>query len=345
MATDQHLADFSQVPVIDIAPLVAGEPGQAEVARQLHQACTESGFFYVVGHGVDEALIAQLEKLSREFFALTKPEKMQISMAQGGRAWRGYFAVGDELTSGKPDRKEGVYFGAELPDDHPAVIARTPMHGRNLFPTLPGAGGEAFRATVLEYLAQLTQLGHTLMRGISLSLGLEASYLDDRYTREPLILFRIFNYPYVPQQAAAGESSWGVGEHTDYGLLTILRQDDIGGLQVKSKSRWIDAPPIPGSFVCNIGDMLDHMTRGLYRSTPHRVLNRAQHDRLSFPFFFDPNFWAEMRPIDELATQTAVDDRHERWDRANVHDFRGTYGDYVLNKVAKVFPQLREEVL
>jgi isopenicillin N synthase-like dioxygenase len=315
------------------------------VAKQLHQACTESGFFYVVGHGVDEDLIARLEKLSRQFFALSKPEKMRISMAQGGRAWRGYFAVGDELTSGKPDRKEGIYFGTELADDHPAVSAHTPMHGRNLFPAIPGVDESDFRETVLEYLAQLTQLGHALMAGISLSLGLEASYFDDRYTRDPLILFRIFNYPYVPQPVAAGEATWGVGEHTDYGLLTILRQDDAGGLQVKSKSRWVDAPPIPGSFVCNIGDMLDHMTRGFYRSTPHRVLNRAAHDRLSFPFFFDPNFSAEMRAIDELAEHTAVDDRHERWDRANVHEFRGTYGEYVLNKVAKVFPQLREEVL
>ena len=96
------------------------------------------------------------------------------------------------------------------------------------------------------------------------------TYFADRYTRDPLILFRIFNYPYSPDRAADQER-WGVGEHTDYGVLTILRQDDTGGLQVKSRRRWIDAPPIPGTFVCNIGDMLDRMTRGLYRSTPHRV--------------------------------------------------------------------------
>src|SRR5581483_5477960 len=126
--------------------------------------------------------------------------------------------------------------------------------------------------------------------------------------------------------------------------LTVLLQDDAGGLEVRSSSGWVSAPPVPGSFVCNIGDMLDRMTRGVYRSTPHRVRNPAPRDRLSFPFFFDPNFLAPVQPID-LPGEAPVDDRDERWDRASVHAFQGTYGDYLLNKVAKVFPQLRQEVL
>jgi isopenicillin N synthase-like dioxygenase len=180
------------------------------------------------------------------------------------------------------------------------------------------------------------------MAGIALSLRLDESYFRARYTGDPLILFRIFNYPYVP---TADDVSWGVGEHTDYGVLTILRQDDAGGLQVKSRSRWIDAPPVPKSFVCNIGDMLDRMTQGRYRSTPHRVRNAARRDRLSFPFFFDPNFQAEIRPVEGLDALPRPDDWQERWDRASVHAFQGTYGDYVLSKVAKVFPELRKEVL
>jgi isopenicillin N synthase-like dioxygenase len=244
--------------------------------------------------------------------------------------------VGQELTSGKPDQKEGLYFGAELGDEHPKVQAGVPLHGRNLFPELPG-----FRETVLAYLDQLTRLGHTLMEGIALSLGLDASYFWDRYTRDPLILFRIFHYPPLP--AAQAEALWSVGEHTDYGLLTILLQDDAGGLQVKSKSGWIEAPPIPGSFVCNIGDMLDRMTGGLYRSTAHRVRNRANVGRLSFPFFFDPNFDAAVRPIDTSAA--IVDDKAERWDGVSVRELSGTYGDYILGKVAKVFPDLKRAAL
>jgi isopenicillin N synthase-like dioxygenase len=135
-----------------------------------------------------------------------------------------------------------------------------------------------------------------------------------------------------------------VGEHTDYGLLTILWQDDAGGLEVRSRSGWVAAPPIPGSFICNIGDMLDRMTRGVYRSTPHRVLNTAGRDRLSFPFFFDPNFAARVQPIEGLDREAFHDDREQRWDRASVHEFHGTYGEYLLNKVSKVFPQLRSEI-
>jgi isopenicillin N synthase-like dioxygenase len=324
----------STIPIINIGPLGGGTEGRYAVADEIGRACRECGFFYVVGHGVGEDLQRRLEGLSRRFFAQDLEAKMEIRMARGGRAWRGYFPVGGELTSGQPDLKEGMYFGAELGDDHPMARAGVPMHGQNLFPSnIPG-----FRETALEYMAAMTELGHALMRGVALSLGLDESYFAEHYTGDPLILFRIFNYP--AQSAAPG---WGVGEHTDYGLLTILKQDESGGLQVKSQSRWIEAHPVPGSFVCNIGDMLDRLTGGLYRSTAHRVRNVSGRDRLSFPFFFDPNFNAEVEPLPLGAT--SIDDRDERWDQVSVHEFRGTYGDYLLGKVAKVFPQLRREVL
>jgi isopenicillin N synthase-like dioxygenase len=327
------------VPLINIGPLRAGGDERHEAALQIGRACRDVGFFYVADHGVDPELSARLERLSRQFFEQDQATKMRIRMSRGGRAWRGYFPVGGELTSGKPDQKEGIYFGAELAEDHPLVRAGTPLHGRNLFPDIP-----LFRETVLAYMGALTQLGHTLMAGIALSLGLAESYFADRYTGEPLILFRIFNYPYSAASVEDPEPRWGVGEHTDYGLLTILKQDDTGGLQTKSKSGWINAPPIANSFVCNIGDMLDRMTGGLYRSTPHRVRNTRPCDRLSFPFFFDPNFNAAIRPIQGLASAPLHDDRDTRWDRASVHEFQGTYGDYLLNKVSKVFPELRQAV-
>jgi isopenicillin N synthase-like dioxygenase len=264
---------------------------------------------------------------------------MEIAMEHGGRAWRGYFPVGAELTSGKADVKEGIYFGAELPADHPRVKDGTPLHGANLFPrTVP-----ELRTAVLGYMDAMTRVGHAVMEGIALSLGLAASYFSDHYTREPLTLFRIFNYPGDPT-ARAEEPRWGVGEHTDYGLLTILKQDDTGGLEVKSGLGWIPAPPIPGAFLCNIGDMLDRMTAGQYKSTPHRVQNVARRDRLSFPFFFDPNFDASIAPIVTPDATLVSGDRAGRWDGASVHEFEGTYGDYLLAKVSKVFPQLRRKV-
>jgi isopenicillin N synthase-like dioxygenase len=328
--------DFSHIHVIDVSELVAGAPSQRAVADRLGQACRESGFFYVVGHGVEEDLQQRLHELSRQFFAQDVETKMRVRMALGGRAWRGYFRVGDELTSGQPDQKEGLYFGQELAADHPLVRAGTPLHGPNLFPADP----PGFRDTVLEYMRALTHLGQRLLAGLALALALEASYFAGRYTAEPLTLFRIFNYP-----PPADPTLWGVGEHTDYGLLTILLQDDAGGLEVRSRSQWVAAPPVPGSFVCNIGDMLDRMTRGLFRSTPHRVRNLAPRPRLSFPFFFDPNFFVRVQPIEHPGREPAPDDQAERWDRASVHAFQGTYGDYLLGKVGKVFPQLRQAVL
>lgn len=325
--------DFTQLPIIDIEPLLIGSGDRNAVAAQIAQACREVGFFYIVGHNVGERLQRNLEDLSRTFFAQPLEEKLDIRMEKGGRAWRGYFPVGRELTSGKPDLKEGLYFGAELDAKHPLVEAGTPMHGPNLFPDIA-----LFRETVLGYMTAMTRLGHTLMNGVALSLGLNESYFDQRYTNDPLILFRIFNYP-----ATTEDQVWGVGEHTDYGLLTILKQDRTGGLQVRSKSGWVDAAPVPGAFVCNIGDMLDRMTGGLYHSTPHRVKSPLKHDRLSFPFFFDPNFNAEVEAID--LGRSIDDDSDKRWDRVSVHDFSGTYGEYLLNKVAKVFPQLRRDVL
>ncbi len=214
--------------------------------------------------------------------------------------------------------------------------AGTPLHGANLFPEQDG-----FRETVHAWIDAMTRLGHLLMGGIALSLELPEDWFAARYTGDPLVLFRIFNYPEIPRGDA--DPPWSVGEHTDYGVLTILLQDEAGGLQVKSQSQWVDAPPVPGSFVCNLGDMLDRMTGGLYRSTPHRVRNAAQRDRLSFPFFFDPNWNAEVRPIP--GCEVARDDRDERWDRANVHEWSGTYGDYLLAKVSKVFPELKRAVL
>jgi isopenicillin N synthase-like dioxygenase len=325
------------LPVIDVAPLVAGPgaPGARAVAEQIQAACRDRGFFYVTGHGVPAELLDELTDASAEFFALPVAAKMEIAMERGGRAWRGYFPVGGELTSGQPDLKEGLYFGAELSRDDPRVLAGLPLHGRNLFPRqVP-----RLRALVLSYLDALTSLGQSVLAGVALSLGLDAGYFGGGYTADPTILFRIFSYPPSPPDA----SGWGVGEHTDYGLLTLLAQDDSGGLQVAAPEGWIDAPPIAGTFVCNIGDMLDRLTGGWYRSTPHRVRNRGGHARLSFPFFLDPGFDAEVPPLPGRAA--TGDDGLPRWDGQDLRAFTGTYGDYLLGKVSKVFPQLRQDVL
>ncbi len=329
-----------EVPIIDVLPLVSGKGDRKAVARALGEACRDAGFFYVVGHGIDTGLQNRLESLSRAFFGQDLATKMRIAMPRAGRAWRGFFPVGDELTSGKPDLKEGLYFGTELGPEHPDVKAGLPLHGANQFPETPAE----LRPVVLEYMRVMTELGHALMSGIALSLELDERYFQDRYTSDPLILFRIFNYP-APAEAVELASTWGVGEHTDYGVLTILKQDDCGGLEVRSARGWVAAPPVPSAFVCNIGDMLDRMTSGLYRSTPHRVRNASGRDRVSWPFFFDPNFHAEVRKVPLPVGALPRPDAEERWDKADVHTFQGTYGDYLLRKVGKVFPDLKDQAL
>ena len=331
------------LPVIDMAPLVRrdDERARAAVAGEIQSACRDTGFFYVRGHGVGAALLAHLESASRRFFALPRSAKQAIAMEHGGRAWRGWFPLEGELTSGVPDRKEGLYLGTEGAPDDPRVQASWPLHGANLWPReVP-----ELRPAVEAYMSATIRAGHALMEGIALALGLDADYFARTYTAEPTVLFRIFHYP---PQPPADARTWGVGEHTDYGLLTLLAQDRHGGLQVATPKGWIDAPPIEGTLVCNIGDMLDRLTGGWFQSTPHRVRNTSGHDRLSFPLFFDPDFAARIEPLPRHASIDArriADDRRRRWDGASVHEFSGTYGDYLLAKVGKVFPQLREKVL
>jgi isopenicillin N synthase-like dioxygenase len=290
---------MTALPVIDMSrPL-------SVIAADIDAACRVSGFFYVRAHGVPPEKIEALEKTARDFFALPEDRKQAIAMRHAGKAWRGFFPVGAELTSGRPDLKEGLYFGAETELDRP-------LHGRNLFPDADVPG---MRAAVLSYMDCLRSLAQQVMRGVAVALGHESEYFATGLTVDPTILFRIFHYP--PQPPAY--DGWGVGEHTDYGLLTLLLQDSSGGLQVRTSDGWIDAPPIEGTFVCNIGDMLAQLSGGRYRSTPHRVRNTSGRDRYSFPFFFDPSFDAHVPPRP------------------------GTYGDYLTAKVAKVFPELWKE--
>jgi isopenicillin N synthase-like dioxygenase len=332
------------LPVIDMSALFGTDAAaRRAVADEIAAACEAQGFFYLVGHRIAPQVLAELEAQSRRFFALPEERKLAIAMARGGRAWRGYFPVGGELTSGRPDLKEGLYLGTELPADHPRVKARLPMHGANLWP----AEIPELKTAATAYMEGAATAAAKLMEGVSLSLGLDDGYFADEYTGEPTILFRIFHYPAARPHETRYAQSWGVGEHTDYGLLTLLAQDRHGGLQVKTPSGWIDAPPIDGALVCNIGDMLERLTGGRFKSTPHRVLNESGGDRLSFPLFFDPDFLAQMKPLPAVATDAArrETDRAERWDAASVHDFEGTYGDYLLSKVAKVFPALRSDAL
>ena len=314
--------------MIDISPLFSGDAvAKQAVAGQIGSACEDVGFFYISGHGLASELFARMDAAARAFFARPEGEKAKVSMERAGAAWRGWFPLRGELTSGAPDDKEGYYFGEELPADDPRVIAGLPLHGANLWPDDPAD----LRPAVEAYFAGVSGVAEVLTEGVSLALGLPADELKRRYLHRPTQLFRIFHYP------PTAPSAWGVGEHTDYGLLTLLAQDKVGGLQVKTRGGWLEAPVIEGTLVCNIGDMLERLTGGRFVSTPHRVVNRTGRSRLSFPFFYDPDFEAVMEPV---VGMTGRSHAGQRWDHADVHAYAGTYGDYLEAKVGKVFPGL-----
>jgi isopenicillin N synthase-like dioxygenase len=317
------------LPVIDLSALFgAHADARAAVAAAIGAAAQREGFFYVTGHGLAPDTVSRLDAQARAFFALPQADKAQIAMPRAGPAWRGWFPLGGELTSGAPDQKEGVYFGDELGPDDARVAAGWLMHGANLWPARP----PALRAAVETYVDETARAAAVLMQGVSLALGLPADHFARAYLARPTILFRIFRYP--PTEPGG----WGVGEHTDYGLLTLLAQDTCGGLQVRTDEGWIDVPPIEGTLVCNVGDMLERLTGGRFVSAPHRVVNRSGAERLSFPLFYDPDFDAVMTPA---VGQWAISERRRpRWDGADPKAFAGRYGDYLEAKVGRVFPGL-----
>ena len=328
--------DAKVIPVIDISCVANGGPpnDRAEVGNAIDAACRSVGFFAITGHGLDVERIKALEAAAHSFFAQTSDSKAQIAMAKGGRAWRGWFPFEGELTSGRPDQKEGIYFGSELSAEDPRVEAGLALHGPNQFPAEPAA----LKQLVLEWLDEMTTIATTVMRCIALGLGLDEHWFERELTADPTILFRIFRYPPTPAE------SWGVQTHTDYGLLTLLVQDEHEGLEVRAPSGWIQVPGGREKIICNLGDMLDRMTGGRYRSTPHRVRNTTNHDRLSFPFFFDPSWNARVAPI-PIAGAARDDDQATRWDGTSLRQLSGTYGEYLLAKVTKVFPDLGNDVL
>jgi isopenicillin N synthase-like dioxygenase len=284
---------LTEIPLIDIAPFLHGNaPERATVARRIGEACRNIGFFYIVNHGVPAELVARVYAESKRFFDLPATQKAKIAIEKSA-CHRGYFMLGGEnLDPAKQkqagDLKEGIKIGRDLGADHPLVQAKTPLHGPNQWPAnLPG-----WRETMQEYYEAMEALGRQLMRAFALALDLETTYFD-RWLNSPMTTLGPLHYP--PQKGHITEAQLGAGAHTDYGCLTMLAQDDAGGLQVRNASRqWIDAPPVPDSFVVNIGDMMERWTNGVFTSTRHRVINISGRERYSLPFFFDPDYNAEV---------------------------------------------------
>ncbi|KJH81652.1 MULTISPECIES: 2-oxoglutarate and iron-dependent oxygenase domain-containing protein [Pseudomonadaceae] len=275
---------MNQLPVIDIAPLYAtDENGWNEIAQQIDAACRDWGFFYIRNHPIDAARICELKARAQSFFALPEAEKLAIDITKS-RHHRGYGAIATEqLDPSKPsDLKETFDMGFHMPADHPEVLAGKPLRGPNRHPTIDG-----WESLFEQHYQDMHALACTLLRAIATALGIDRDFFDQRFV-EPISVFRMIHYP--PRQTATAPEQQGAGAHTDYGCITLLYQDQAGGLQVQNvHGEWIDAPPIEGTYVVNIGDMMARWSNDRYKSTPHRVISPLGVDRYSMPFFAEPN--------------------------------------------------------
>jgi isopenicillin N synthase-like dioxygenase len=274
----------SQIPVVDVAPLLAGDAeGERAVVQQIGDACRGIGFFYITGHGITPAsLQAVFDKAAAFFQSPTAFKARSAFVGAGGN--RGYIKLGGEaLDPSKPaDVKEAFNIGLELAPDDPELLAKKPFRALNLWPDVPG-----FRATMLTYFTQMLELGRALHRGFALDLGIDPGYFDVKF-KKPMATLRLLHYP--PVDKPLDEGQLGAGEHTDYGNVTLLATDSSGGLMVRDRNgHWLDAPVIPGAYVCNIGDCLMRWTNDIYVSTPHKVVAPPGKDRYSIAFFLDPD--------------------------------------------------------
>ncbi len=309
-----------EIPIVDFAGVRARDPAaMARAAREIHLACTTVGFFYIANHKVPGETIERAAAAARQFFA--HPVEIKRTVAANANH-RGFHARGDALMYGarKPDYKEFYSIGLELPESDASVLAGEPLRGPNNWPSFM----PELQPALYAYFREMAGCGADLLRVVALGLGLEESFFRDKYTK-PLQRTQIIYYP--PQPPLSEDEQFGVAPHSDYGCITLLWQDDNGGLQVRSlaSKTWIDARPIAGTLVVNVGDLLARWTNGRFSSTVHRVINRSGRERYSIATFFDPDFAATVDPR-ELGTP-AAECRYEPV-RA---------GDYILRRFDESF--------
>jgi isopenicillin N synthase-like dioxygenase len=284
----QGRGDFSEIPILDVSALFSGDAAAAaRVAETLRGYLETIGFLYVAGHNVPAESVEGVRAEARRFFALPDEEKLKLKI---DRNFRGYLPMASStiVTSSvakvsKPNQSESMMLMHEVAADDPDALAGKPLQGPNQWPdaaSLPG-----FRPTVEAYVEQMTVLARKMVGAIATSLGMEADALDP-YFEKPTTFLRLLHYPTQREE----DGLFGSAPHTDYGFITLLAQDDVGGLEVKNKAgEWVPAPPVPGTFVMNVGDILARWSNDRFVSTPHRVINRSGKERYSQPFFFDPS--------------------------------------------------------
>ena len=294
-AMAEGLTAFREIPFLDISAIPSGEEARNTLAADLDRMLREVGFLYIRGHSVPEASIAALRRQSQAFHALPLDEKLKLKL---DRNFRGYIPINTSTvktssvaTVTKPNQSESLMLMHEVAATDARALAGEPLQGPNQWPDpalLPD-----FRRVAEAYVGQMTALGRVMLDLIARALGVDHAVLARHFVR-PTTFLRLLHYPPQP----AEEGLFGSAPHTDYGFITLLAQDDVGGLEVRNMAGdWIAAPPIPNTFVMNVGDILSRWSNGRFASTPHRVINRSGRERYSQPFFFDPDMASEITPF------------------------------------------------
>lgn len=315
--------DFSKIPILDVSALYGTDEAAIRATASTLRGYLETiGFLYVVGHPIPRADVEAVREASKRFFALPEEQKAQLKIDKN---FRGYLAFAGSTivtssvaTVSKPNQSESIFFMHEVDANDPKALAGKPLQGPNQWPDetlLPG-----FRATVENYVVEMSTLARKMVGAIALSLGLPADSLD-RHFDDPTTFLRLLHYPTQP----AEEGLFGSAPHTDYGFITLLAQDNVGGLEVKNKAgEWVAAPPVPDSFVMNVGDILARWSNDQFVSTPHRVINRSGRERYSQPFFFDPSM-EEMIEALPVCVPAGSKPKYEPV----------LYGDYLMERIDK----------
>ncbi len=292
-----HAPVTNSLPVIDLAPFAdaaRADPHAAGVAAQLDTALCSTGFVLLANHGVTPVAKQGLLDAMHQFFALPHEEKNRLSIANSS-AHRGYVGIAaeslDNANTMAGDLKETLDTGPEHADDHPEVVAGTPLHGPNQIPDLPG-----FRAAFEDYRSQVIEAAERAQRAMALALGCAPDALLT--LGETFYNLRMIHYP-ARSRVTPEAGQLGCGAHTDYGSLTLLADDGVGGLQVMQRNgQWIDITVPDDMLVMNLGDLMAIWTNDRWVSNPHRVVNPPAQDRYSIPLFVTPPYhaWIECLP-------------------------------------------------
>ena len=324
--------DFEQIPVIDLGAMFDDDrEAIVRTALAVRDACVQVGFFYIKNHRVPMDTVLDASQHTRDFFLLPLETKLQYDIGRIKRH-RGYVPFG-ALTADPDavhDVQEGYEVGLELPGDDPEYLAGSALHGPNVWPDeVSGFGPSVYR-----YFENIIDLGHVLFRAFAIALDLPDDHFEPMITR-PTAQLRLIYYP-ESEVSSTDVDTLGIGAHTDYECFTILWQDQ-SGLQVQNRAKeWVEAPPIDGTFVVNIGDMMQRWTNDLFVSTPHRVVNPPGKERISFPLFFGANHDTVVRCLDNC---TSADNppryppTHSGYWIENMHTFSYVYRHHERGKL------------